>query len=346
MAWLIGDGFDFYNAAADEILPGTIWAAQNAGPSTTTRFGAGLSLSFGGTSSISSIVFGNSTTIWVNFAYEITGGFTASGTTQGFGFQLIDGSSNQLGVFLRNGGDFVVTAGTLGGAVLATSPVIYSGTGLWHHLQFKIVINNTTGSVELRVDGNTSNDWTATGLNTRNGTINSQVNKFAIPSVSTVSGLMDDFYVFNDQGVAPNTWQGDVRAIQLMPTSDSSVTWTANSGANNFSRVAENRQDGDTSYVSTSVVNNNDKYGTASLSTTPLAIVGVQTKMLARMDDAGPHTVKSRLTSGSTNADSANLTCASNYQWIWQINTIDPNTAAAWTASAVNAATIGPFDVL
>src|SRR5215831_7191196 len=339
MAWLIGDGFDFYNAAADQTLPGSVWASGSPPTLTAiTRFGVGMGTQAVGTSTLTSITFANSTTIYVNYAFISTIAFT-SGTTGWMGFTLMDGGTAQVGVFIVSGGTIKVTTGAVGATQLATSPFTLVAN-VWNHFQFKIVINNTTGSVECRLNGNTSNDWTATGINTRNGTTNPQVNSFKFDSVGATTGVYDDLYIFNDQGAAPNTWQGDVRALQLMPTSDSSITWTPNSGGNNFSRVSELREDGDTSYVSTSTVNNVDQYGTGSLSTTPNSIIAVQTKMFTRMDDVGPHTVKSRLTSSGVTSDSSNLALSSSYQMLQQVYATDPNTSAAWTSTAANAATI------
>ncbi len=161
-----------------------------------------------------------------------------------------------------------------------------------------------------------------------------------------MSGNVDDFYMFSDQGAAPTTFQGDVRAVQQMPSSDSSVSWAPNTGALNYNRVNELREDADSSYVLTNTPNNVDQYGIAALSPTPLSIVAVQTKLLARMDDAGPHTVKSRLTSTGTTSDSSDLPLSSTYQWVWQMYAVDPHTSGPWSALNLNAVTIGPFDVL
>jgi hypothetical protein len=348
MAWLIGDGFDFYNATTDMVLPGTVWASGSATmiAAASTRFGVGQAVQLFNGSSFTSVAFANSTTIWVNFVLDFTGTITGGGTSQEAGFSLRDGASNQVGIYFRNGGDIVVTNGAVSGTVLATSPVLIS-VNTFNHFQFKIVINNTTGSVEMRMNGSTSASWNPTGLNTRNGTAVAQCNSilFASP-VAGGTATVDDFYCFNDQGAAPNTWQGDVRAVQQMPSSDSSVAWTRSTGTTNFATVNELKQNADTNYVSTGVASTVDAYGVPALTTTPGSIIAVQTKMIARMDDTGPHTVKSRLTSSGTNADSANFSLLTNYAWISQLNLVDPHTSAAWTASGVAAVLIGPVSVL
>jgi hypothetical protein len=359
MAWLFGDGFDFYaNASADwgfGQIGDTNWASFGGGGviSSTTPYGSGLCFNCAAAGQgATSITFANSTTIWINFAlYNTAWAYSTGGTTVQHGFYLRDATSLQVGVYIRNGGDIIVTNGQGNGTNLYTSSQIIpnaSANGAWHHFQFKIVINNTTGSVECRMDGAASNNFTATGLNTRNGTTNSYCNSVVwglIPTGTAGQGYWDDLYAFNDQGAVPNNWAGQVRCYSYYPSSDNTITWTPNSGANNFSRVNQ-AYDADTTYVSTTTVNNVDRYNLAALPTTPNTILNVQTRCVARMDDAGPHTVNSRLWSGSSTADAAQLTCSASYQQLWKNNLNDPATSSPWAASTLSTLNIGIIDIL
>jgi hypothetical protein len=354
MAWEIGDSFDFYannDSYIGLLAGGTCWAtAAGAGGgmnSANTRFGVGQSFNVPGTGdgAIISNVFGNDTVIYVNFAYYTGIVLAPGGTIPWFGFNLTDGTSKQVGIYTRNGYDVVVTTGAFNGTVLATWAGPLWAVNQWNHLQFKITINNTTGRVEGRINGHTTDDFdTGASLNTRNGTTNNYANHLYL-YCGTGSQYIDDFYLFNDQGIQPNTWQGDVRAVQLMPNSDSSVTWTRSTGATNASCVDETMQTVDTDYVSTLTASAVDQYGTGSLATTPNAIVGIVTKAFVRMDDAGPHSVKTRLTSNAVIGDSSTISLSSTYQWLWSNYMVDPSGSAAWTAARANAATIGPFCV-
>jgi hypothetical protein len=59
--------------------------------------------------------------------------------------------------------------------------------------------------------------------------------------------------------------------------------------------------------------------------------------------DAGSRTAAVQLKSGATTVASPTLTLTtSGWQWAWRMDLTDPNTSAAWTAAAVNAAQIGP----
>jgi hypothetical protein len=348
MAWEVGDSFDFHGAMADMAVAGAIWSTVNGGNIWTgtpqTRFGVGVSkdISNNGADVLVTNTFGNDTTIYVNFAFNHQNALTGT-TGVEMGFALRDTTNKQVGIYWLNNGNVIVTSGAFNGTILGTWTGAYAAAQ-WNHYQIKVVINNTTGSVEIRKNGNTSDDFSVTSINTRNGSTNNYANNVSFYG-NNGALYLDDFYVFNDQGAQPNTWQGDVRAVQLMPNSDNSVTWTKSTGASNNACVNELQENGDTNYVSTNTVSNVDLYGTAGLSTTPNAIINVVLKSMVRMDDAGPHTYKNRLSSGGTTSDGSNLSLTSTYQWNWTNYLTDPHTSAAWTASGVNAALIGPFDV-
>jgi hypothetical protein len=198
------------------------------------------------------------------------------------------------------------------------------------------------------MDGATSDDFNATGLNTRNGSTNSYVNNGLFAGAATgiaSTGRWDDWFLFNDQGSAPNNWAGQVRCYSYFPNADTTVTWTPDSGANNFSRVNQ-IYDADTTYISTSTASNVDKYGLAALPTTPIQIFNIQTRLVGRMDDAGPHTVSSRLWSSTSTADSVGMTCSATYGAVWKNNLTDPATGLAWASSTLSTISIGAVDVL
>jgi hypothetical protein len=346
MAWEIGDGFDFYGSLGGTYsLGGTCWATSFVNVLVNGRFGVGQAQSLAGGNNLITNQFGNDTVVYVNFAAAATW-YNSGLTANEFGFTLYDGTNAQVGVYFRQNGSMIITNGLMSGTIIAgpTAPW-FNAANQWHHYQFKITINNTTGRVEMRQDGHTSDDYDSGAvLNTRNGSTNAYCNKLQFNQTDP-STWLDDFYLFNDQGIQPNTWQGDVRAVQLMPASDVSVTWTRSTGTTNWGVVDELTETGDTDYVSTLTVNNVDQYGTTSLATTPNAIVGIVTKALVRMDDVGPHSIKTRLTSNAVIGDSSTLSLSNTYQWLWTNYSIDPSGGLAWTAARVNAATIGPFCV-
>lgn len=346
MAWLWGNSFDFYTDINDVMSDSNSHILSSSSASivaaANTRFnlGQGISLS---AATLQTLTFANSTTIWVNLNWQSTS-YSPTGTAKGSGFRLLDGSSAQVGVWLRQDGVFLVTTGLYTGTVLASSPALFSSSS-WHHIQIKVVINNTTGTVEIRKDGNTSNDWASGNINTRNGTVTAQCNSCLIGSGDFAQAL-DDIYIFNDQGAAPNTWQGDVRAVQQMPSSDSSQVWSRSTGSTNYNLVNELTSNQDTNYVLSNTVNAADAYNLAALSVTPSTIICIQERMCFRMDDTGPHTVKAQMISGGTTTNSATVVVATTYaNQLMATYVTDPNTGLAWGGTAANAAKVGPVVV-
>lgn len=358
MAWLLGDGFDFYNNFTDMIFPGTIWSNctgtyGTVGGGNNTRYGVGRSAAATNYGQMTTQPFANSSTIWMNFAYmtdgQNGGGFLPNNGSlnEGIAWQLQDINSIQCSLVLRQQGDMAIRSGGLGGgSILANSTIIPTFTNnTWNHFQVKVVISPTVGSIEVRLNGASTPDWIATGLNTRNGSSNNYCNKIKInyPNASFYGAVMDDFYVFNDQGDIPNTWQGDVRAVQQYPTGDDTVAWTASTGASNYAMVDELREDGDTTYVSASGAGSDLYHMSAIVTTYP--IICVQPKMLFKMDDAGPHVASNQFKSGSTTVTGPSTPTTTSYQYMQVPYPTDPNTSIKWVATDVNNVELGPVFV-
>jgi hypothetical protein len=110
--------------------------------------------------------------------------------------------------------------------------------------------------------------------------------------------------------------------------------------------VNEPQQDATTSYVYSSTPGHADLYGIAPIASTPLVTHAVTTRAYAIKSDAGTRTMAVQLKSGGTTVASSTVVLTpSNWQWAWRTDTTDPATGAAWSAAAVNVATIGPLVV-
>jgi hypothetical protein len=219
MAKLFNDGFDKYAAIAD-IIAGKFTTGSGWGLSGTTAFGVGQSALHN--SNTSDNIAGNfetgsnESTVYLSVRVRPHTSFT-SGLTSTY-FQLRDGGTAQVTVEFRSvDGTIVIKSGSTGGTVLQTiNPALTAGT--WDSWQFKFVIHNTAGSVEVRKNGASTPFVTPiTNVNTRGGTSNNYVNAFAMGSftngASTAVYLWDDLFINSDNGSAPTSWPGDVRLI-------------------------------------------------------------------------------------------------------------------------------------
>ena len=225
MAILMADGFDWYGAMVDITYVGAPWISAGAFTllsTTVTPYGAGQSIDANAAGTSASVTFSNEPTIYFTFdMYPITN-FTGT-SANGLCITLNDGGTAQVTLQWAMDGKFYVRAGGTAGAILNGTGFVHGmAPSSWVNWQAKVVINNTTGSVELRKNNNSADDYSITNINTRNGTTNNYANSFtvAIPGINT---YLDNLFVNSASGAAPTSWPGQVRAVQLMPNADTAT---------------------------------------------------------------------------------------------------------------------------
>jgi hypothetical protein len=245
MAHLVSDSFDQYSALADLTSgPTPQWDAQGGGAgaaiSANGRFTGSRAFLFPGATTIVSLqrTWGsNDTPVVFRFAMLYTPAL--SGTNALATFAFFDGAANsaQCGVMLRSDGAICLTSN----GVVSSPTVLATYTGAftsntWTTFEVELTISNTVGRLRILKNGNTSTgapdyDSGAT-FNTRNGTTNAWVNCIKIATCFGPSSnqlFLDDFLLFNETGATPNAWGlGDIRAVTLQPTANSSVQFTGN----------------------------------------------------------------------------------------------------------------------
>ena len=209
--------------------------------------------------------------------------------------------------------------------------------GTWYYIEL-LFTSGGSGSAHVYVNGTLvgsqtgnygSNQIQSASFGTRYATFNAN-------NVRQTCGMtMTSAYIANDAAS-----RGDVRVQVSTPSSNSAVSWTPLTGSN-YSEVNELPVDGDTSYVYTSTVNNQDLYGVTALTGTPASIKAVQVRTCMRKSDTGSHGACSVISSNGTVVDGATQTLGSSYAFGVDVYEQDPHTSAAWTAAAVDALLIG-----
>jgi len=155
----------------------------------------------------------------ISIAFRQTAPLTGS-TLAGY-FQLSDGATNQCCIVFRTDGVILLTSATPGGTVLATYAGAVTAPSTWFQFEFEVIIHNTTGSFKARKNGSTTDDFSATGLNTRPGA-NAYANKLSMGQNTAINAThIDDLLWRSDAASVP--WVGDVRCYTRMPVSDASV---------------------------------------------------------------------------------------------------------------------------
>jgi hypothetical protein len=223
MALIIADSFDNYSTISDMSL---FWDFIGNTTLAPGRFSGSRSFSTNGTGIDATKTSGSNDTThhFVLGFYQTVG----SSSTEVRYIQLLDNTTPQCTIVFKTDGSITLKSGGTGGTILATYSAAFSPT-TWQGFEIEVTINNISGSIHIRKNGNISDDFVATGLNTRGGTANNYANKLQIGNINWNGSdvhRFDDFMWFNTTGAAPNTWVGDVRALQLMPSSDASVQFS------------------------------------------------------------------------------------------------------------------------
>ena len=263
---------------------------------------------------------------------------------------MCDSGTSQVTLCVNSVGQLYVTRGTSSGSLVSgqVAPLATSvnalQTNVWYFLEFMSVINSTTGSATVRVNGvnwiNVSSVNTQNSANSTANTIQIGFDSGSIPSIPNVI-LVDDLYICDSTGTKNNTFLGDCRVETLYPNgAGANTNWTPKSGAN-YTNVNEAQFDGDTSYVSSCTVNQVDTYTMNSLPTTPVKIFGIQQTFAVSKSDAGNRSASGQILSGgSTTANSA-AGVPNSYLFMRNIAELDPATGVSWVASGVNSVQTG-----
>lgn len=262
-------------------------------------------------------------------------------STSGVFDQLIllsDGASTQLLLGLVDGALRVCR--NTSATVLGTSAAVFTSL-TWHRLEFKAVIHSSTGAVEIRVNGTTV--LNLSGINT-SATGSSQVTRLYLDLSSTsLSVSFDDLYLLDTNAPGPTDFLTDWRVRTLQPTgAGSSAQFTPTSGSN-YDRVNDIPPSAsDAAYVSSTTNGHVDLHAMADVPTTISGIKAVAHTIQTRSDDGTPTgTARSKLKSNATTSNGTTVTLTGSYQSQTDIYHTDPDTAAAWTASGINAAEAG-----
>lgn len=246
------------------------------------------------------------------------------------------GSTGRL-VFCRGGNSF---GGT--GTVIEQTAEGVIAAGTTYHVEVKFAINDSTGSYEVKLDGVTV--LSGSGVDTRNGAPTTwdrfYVGYGGASSYSSQYGI-DDLYLGYDDGDGFDLL-GDCRVDTLFPTgAGASADFTPSAGAN-YECVDEASTDGDTTYVSSDTSTDLDLYAFGDLSHDPAAIHAVQIVSVTRKEDSGTAVLQTKSRVGGTTRDAgASFGPATSYAMTRVILDEDPDTAAAWTQSGINAAEFG-----
>lgn len=356
MTLILGDGFDHYPSA----LVLSKWdslTAYNGGGS-----GAVISTAYGRLGSQGVALYGSLNGGLIKNIYTANSGYGFLGVAMyvpSYGayaheiFSVYDNTDlfahTQCTIMLNIDGSITACYRDGGGGygtVLASSAPGRVAAATWNYIEAKIKVHNTSGEVEVRVNGVVV--LSATGINTRHQTANNYFTRVGIGGTNGFSATweysyFDDFYYCDDAGTVNNTYLGDVRLGAIYPNGvGSSTVWTPVGIAANWGAVSEHSPDDDTTYVWANTVGNDDLYTMDDVAATVSGIKGLLINCRIRKDDATARTYAALVKpSGSAASEVATRTVPGGYSNQQDVSELNPATSAAWTAAQVNAMEAG-----
>jgi hypothetical protein len=251
-------------------------------------------------------------------------------------FALLNAATVMLGVVFNTSGGITIERGNVALVSTANSLWVADGT-TWHTLKISGVINDSTGSIVINLDG--SEVLNATGLDTRNGTPTTIDNIFYNnEGVSVGQTDYDDVFI-TDSATAP----ADDYFIEAVPVNadGTPLNWTPSTGSGHFA-VVDELPGSITDYLTASTVGNIDELEVGNLATAPTAIMAAQFVGHFDKTDGTARSVALGVKSGATTSAGSNVTLTTAGVRVERMFDTDPNTGVAWTQSGLQAAKIRP----
>lgn len=234
-------------------------------------------------------------------------------------------------------GSIQLYRGDVATLLTASNPGVLQA-GRWSYVECKYFVNDTTGGYEIRVNGTLV--LTGSSADTRNaGNLN--IGRIQWGGTSAIEYGIDDIYIANTGSSVNNDFLGDVIATPLQIIETGSINqFVANTGTNYTAVRDLSGEDGDTTFVSSSVAGAIDLYTLQNPTFSANTIYAVGVSAFTRKTQIGNQNVQLLVSSSTINSGSA-LFVESGYQEKTSIFETNPDTAAAWTLNDLNNLEIG-----
>jgi hypothetical protein len=224
-----------------------------------------------------------------------------------------------------------------GGTLVGSTAAGIFPTTAWFYLETKVVVHDTTGSIEVRVDG--VQVYLATNIDTRPGT-GTGIDSIQYYYWTTGSNRqVDDLYICNGSGSVNNDFLGDVRVATLTPNGNGASSQLVGSDGNstdNYLLVDESPPNA-SDYVGGTTSGDKDSYLMTDLPAGVSSVLGIQQVARLTKTDAGAKSAKHLIRMAATNYTSASFVLGAAWTTHTYVRETNPNTGVAWTIANVDA---------
>jgi hypothetical protein len=346
-------GFDHY-ATADLTtgITSRFTTVQNATIQTSVfRNGSrGLSLDVGATSYVKKTGLSNAATRILGFGFRSTNVLGSAGRIIA---ALSDGDPStagnvNIGLAIDSSAKLEVYNGRAlnsnsGGTKLGSSSTNTLSSNTWYFIEIVVTVHNSTGTVEVYVNGSKTNWIDLTGQDTQGGA-NAYSNAFGFGGMTTGTNtdVFDDLYCVSGSGGTVTTRLGDVKAVAVVASSGDGALgqFTPSTGTDNGAMVDDATPNGDTDYNESTSVGNIDTYAFAALGSVG-TIYGLNLHNYVKKTDATGCDATGVVRIGSTNYLGTQRALGTSYGYITDLMELSPATSAAWVPSEVDGAEFG-----
>lgn len=228
-----------------------------------------------------------------------------------------------------------------GGTTLATSAAGVWQDNVWFYIEASCTVADSGGTVEVRINGNSTPVVSFTGDTKNAGTsTNIDAVQWEIGANGTTSKV-DDIYACNSSGSSPsNTFLGDVRVASLFPTGAGSSTGLTASTGSNWQTVDESPAVS-TDYSGSPTSGARDTYATDDLPSGASTVYGARLCTFMHKSDAGAKSMKPAIKVGANVYYGATQALPTTMGRFDDTFLMSPATSSAWTVSEINGAEIG-----
>ncbi len=251
---------------------------------------------------------------------------------------FLNGSSIQIAIQVTQSGQIKVLRG---GTIIDGSAGGVIHTNTWHTIEVRVVHHDTTGVVQVRIDGEQVIDFL--GDTIPSGAADIDRVEFRAPSLSG-NVTMDDFYILDTTGSAPqNTFLGDWRIDTLYPDGDGNYTefnvTNPASPTTHWDKVEETPTVDDNSYNETNTNADRDTFTMGNLAAiTAQTILSLQQVSRAESSVTGASNMRNKLRiSGSDFNGATQGTTLNVFAYLLELWDLDPNAGPGpWTETVIN----------
>lgn len=264
--------------------------------------------------------------------------------------------SPQISITMNTDGTLAVYRGEpppFSGSLLGTTTLALQASN-WYYLEFKVVLDASAGSFELRVNGATR--LSASGIDTR--VSNTTANVIRLGGVASgnllAPGLVepdriDDIYMADGQ-TNPDTFKGRVVdfvgdyqvLVKRANANGTHQQFTPLGAGDHYVEIDETTPDSNTTYLASSTVGHEESNNIENLTAGQL-VAAAQLVTYDTKQDAGVRSFKQNIRLGGTDYYGPTEFFPTAVEYIFHTEALDrhPNTGAQLTVSDLNSAEIG-----